>query len=80
MSKTKQTAKKTLPEPPSTMEVPKVMKVQIRDGLLLNKNERSGLMSMLFLHCQKSMNGRNDMGLMKGLAEVHGVTVEEVDE
>lgn len=60
----------------ATMEVPKTMQVQVKDGLLLNKNERSGLMSMLFMHCQKSMNGRNDLALLKGLAEVHGVEVE----
>ena len=70
------TQKKQATKPSSTLEVPRVLTVQVRDGILINKEQRNTPMAFLFQHCLASMNGRNDVVLLKQMAALHGVEVE----
>jgi len=59
----------------ATMEVPQVMMVRIRDGILLSADERGSDMSILFKHVHESMNNRNCLPVLDSLAKHHGVEV-----
>ena len=74
----KQTEKESQNES-ATLEVPKVMRVSVRNGYLVSKEPRNTAMHMLFEHIQRSMNNRQEVDIMRELAGLHGVQIEEVD-
>jgi hypothetical protein len=63
-------------EPTQTMEVPKVLHVTVRDGLLLSGELRNTPMHMLYEHIRSSMNCVHNVDMLKELASFHGVAVE----
>lgn len=59
----------------ATMEVPRTLNIAIRDGCIVCNDKRNTIEHMLFNHCQASMNGRNDVDYLKGLAAAHGYEI-----
>ena len=69
-----------LPKAPKTMEVPKVLNVHIVDGILDTTDARGSVEQLLFRHLHESMNDKNAMQALQGLANAHGFSVEVADE
>ena len=68
--------KKTKEAPVATMEVPQTLNVRINDGVIESTNLRGSLQQLLFKHMQSSMNDKNAMQALIGIAGAHGVAVE----
>ena len=69
--------KKANKDATATMEVPKSISVCVKDGLIKSADGRGSLQQLLFKHMQSSMNDKNSMQALIGLAGAHGVKVEE---
>ncbi len=72
--------KSKLPKAPTTMEVPKVLHVVVNEGIIEPQAKRGTSEQILFKHLHDSMNDRNALDILKGLADAHGFSVEVADE
>ena len=59
-----------------TMEVPKVLRVRVNDGILESVDKRGSAVNILFRHLQLSMNDKNAVDVLKSLAGAHGYEIE----
>lgn len=77
MASNKSSAK--TPPAPKTLEVPKVINVRIADGIVQTMDGFGTPLHMLFKHLHDSLNDKNDVNALKGLASAHGydVSIEE---
>ena len=65
--------------PAQTMEVPKTLNVRITDGILESADDMGSVLQLAFNHLHGSMNDKNSLDKLKGLAEAHGWRVTVTD-
>lgn len=62
------------------MEVPKAINVRIADGIIETTDAYGGVLRGLFKHIHDTLNDKNDVNALKGLAEAHGYEVNIVSD